>query len=204
MRELTDAGASHYGGPRILADRGSEALAPRTPSATPSGAARCELKTASEMTDGRGALAQTAPSDASILHGLRVPEAARPGGHGRRGRFVPGHQSPRAWRYSFLEDTTPAYGSHSLLPNVSARVSSKFNAFFSSRPVKWVMHAGARRPWVACPALAPCVQPGQPSALADADWRGGSPQVWHTLTTATLHNSDESSWPLLQADQICK
>src|SRR6266700_5239543 len=33
------------------------------------------------------------------------------------------------------------------------------------------------------------------SALADADWRGGSPQVWHTLTTATLHNSDESPWP---------
>ncbi len=90
------AGVSRYGGPRIRADRRSEALAPRTPSATPSGAARCELKTASGMTDGRGTLAQTAPSDANILHGHRVSEAARPGGHGRRGRLVPGHQSPRA------------------------------------------------------------------------------------------------------------
>src|SRR2546421_372418 len=92
-RVMHDAwhGATPYGGPRILADRGSEALAPRTPSATPSGAARCELKTASGMTYGRGALAHTAPNDASILHGLCGPEVARPGGHGRRSRFVPGH-----------------------------------------------------------------------------------------------------------------
>src|SRR5437870_1965133 len=50
---------------------------------------------------------------------------------------------------------------------------------------KWVMHAGERRQWVACPLLSPCVQPGQPSALVDEDWCSGSPQAWHTLTTAT-------------------
>src|SRR5262249_52493028 len=61
------------------------------------------MRTASEMTYGHGVLAHTAPGYARILHGLRVPETARPGGYGRRGRFVPGHQSPMAWRYSFLE-----------------------------------------------------------------------------------------------------
>src|SRR5437016_13071336 len=89
------AGVSHYGGPRILADRGSEALAPRMPSATPTDAAHCERKTASGITDGRGAASQTAPSDARTLYGLHVPGAARPGGRGWRGRLVPGHRSPK-------------------------------------------------------------------------------------------------------------
>lgn len=133
------AGISHYGAPRIRAARGSEALAPRMPSATPSGAARCELKTASGTTYGRGAASQTAPSEARILNELRVPEAVRPGGHEWCVRLGPGHQSPRAWRYSFLEATTTEHRSHSLLMNVSARVSKKFNAVFSSRPVQWVM-----------------------------------------------------------------
>jgi len=206
MRELTDAedthshghgvvwpsagcaGISRSGGPRIRADRGSEALAPRTPSATLADAARCERKTASGMTDGRGALAQTIPSDARILNGLRVPEAARPGGHVRRGRFVPGPQSPSAWRYSFLWDTTPEHGSHVLSKNSSARVSHKFNAFLSSRPAQWVMHAGAHRQRLACPSLSPCVLPDQPSALAGEDHSGVSPQAWPTLTTATFHS----------------
>src|SRR5437870_4575259 len=101
------AGVSYYEGPRIRADRGSKALTPRTPSATPSGVARCGLRTESGTTYGRGAASQTAPGEARILHELRVPEAAHPGGHVRRGRLVPGHQAPRAWRYSFLWKTTP-------------------------------------------------------------------------------------------------
>src|SRR6266704_1714632 len=35
--------------------------------------------------------------------------------------------------------------------NLSARVSHKFNAFFSSKPAKWIMHEGAHRQWVTCP-----------------------------------------------------
>src|ERR1043166_1159214 len=116
-------GVSHCGCPRIRADKASEALAPRTPAATPSGAAHCGLMAAAGMTYGRGAASQTAPGDARILHRLGVPEAARPGCYERRGRLVPGHQSLRTWRYSFLEDTTPEYGSHPLLTNVSAHAS---------------------------------------------------------------------------------
>src|SRR5262245_40073560 len=66
---------SHYGGPRILEDRASDALAPGTPSATLPGAALCELKTAYEMTYGRGAASQPAPSDARIPLCLSVPWA---------------------------------------------------------------------------------------------------------------------------------
>ena len=105
------ADISHYGGPRILAGKESEALAPRTPAVTPSGVVCCGLTTEAGMTYGRGAASQTAPSDARILHGRRVPEAARPGGYERYGRLVPGHQSLRAWRYSFVVDTIPEYGS---------------------------------------------------------------------------------------------
>src|SRR5262249_15142301 len=119
--------------------------------ATPSGAARDGLQTASGRMYARGALAHTAPSDTRILNELRVLEAVLHGGYGRRGRFVPGHQSPRAWGYSFLEDTTPEHGSYSLFMNISARVSHKFNAFFASRPAKWVLQERARRLWVVCP-----------------------------------------------------
>jgi len=99
-------GVSHCGCPRVLADKASAAPALHAPSTTPAGAAHCGLKTVSGMTYGRGALAHTAPSEARILNGLRVPEATRPEGHERCVRLGPGHQSPRAWRYSFLEATT--------------------------------------------------------------------------------------------------
>jgi hypothetical protein len=150
-RQRGYAGVSHYGGPRIRADRASEALAPRTPSATPSGAARCERKTASGMAYGRGAASHIAPNAARASNGLRIPEAARRGGHVRRGRLVPGHQAPRAWYSSFSQDGTPKYGSPSLLTNVSACVSHKFNAYFSSMTVKKFIYEGARRQRLTCP-----------------------------------------------------
>lgn len=100
---------------------------------------------------------------ARTLHELHIPGAVLHRGHCGRVRLLQGHQSLRAWRYSFSQDTAPEHGSHSLFTNISARVSHKFNAFFSSRPAKWFMHEGASRQRVASRSLPPCSQPGQPS-----------------------------------------